>query len=1058
VDTPDLDLNMLPLPLPEADALVRSKGKEVSSSSIQYLCAMYFAQEQYYEAHSLLWDYREHYEKVLGYPLDSDSGMQSLLACFASFCQARDTERSIAVGIELFDLLVKHKYHNFIVIAMSVFVGTFGKIDITDIRQVMFGKTAISSALLLIERFANMDDELYAHVLHSFRIFPQLILDQNFYYDVIDRLVQLRNSKIKTVENPMFANLISLLQRTIALQISGIPDIENDDKLFYLIDGYNRLFEERICVESNYSSNTIAILQKLSDIDDAIREAQIYDPKTDIYHVPQDLSEAYHKAYDSLLDSKNVYIAELGEENGTILYTCHAITYLLCYFLHDVFSDETIEERFKSFEIDFYSIDVRRNVASNTMYFYKQAIGLILAYYDYYEDLKLSAIYGVKTLMFLNEYSKRVLFEQDVDALEKIISSNQDLEEMAIDISYKGVKEFPESLKLFYELISARNNFLYIAEQWTKNNQGIGDKLVHLNEHIDATHLSEAIPKDAVLVDIFFNRFRWTKSSGVDSRETSRGYAFASDVEGNLYLFNIGTAHEIQNAIYQYRTNRLDQNGFLKSITDDILANFSEKRRILLRTEGDFNDVSFLSLPHRDGVILDYFSVRNLASVYDVIYPLENSDSNCISIISDPYFGPIDGDSEYLKPGEHGYFKPLPGSQKEGEIIEELFKSKGFKLSHGSGINANIISAFALSQVLHYRLSHYSTHCIFDNKNDKLCLVLAGANKRTSGGSVFDDISELQESMQDLTSLFSNGKERENNGIVPEDELYKLINSGTDVAVFSCCESGKVSLELQNSLSGFIKHMMIADVITVIAPIETINDALTWKLWELFYSGFISNPQEDISVLFASALRYYREWLYHEAENLTVDSPVFVKRPTKILSEYRDYVQDQWRKWVIYSREKCSDKILIPFQKLEIHPAPVDLNESSIMLNEHFLEECGLAQLTDDEKYKILQKISEELEMRVGATIAEGMSDELLDEFDTFLESDVDSIREWLNINHPEHHSDPNFLQMLKDYEASEKDILSNYAATLWLRDNKPDYPDVVKSILLQIKTELMSL
>jgi len=73
-----------------------------------------------------------------------------------------------------------------------------------------------------------------------------------------------------------------------------------------------------------------------------------------------------------------------------------------------------------------------------------------------------------------------------------------------------------------------------------------------------------------------------------------------------------------------------------------------------------------------------------------------------------------------------------------------------------------------------------------------------------------------------------------------------------------------------------------------------------------------------------------------------------------------------------------------------------------IKLDDNLLQELGLGSLPAAEKDKFLKHIYETLEMRVGTRLAERMSDQQLDEFETFIDSKDDAgAFHWLETNFP---------------------------------------------------------
>lgn len=97
-------------------------------------------------------------------------------------------------------------------------------------------------------------------------------------------------------------------------------------------------------------------------------------------------------------------------------------------------------------------------------------------------------------------------------------------------------------------------------------------------------------------------------------------------------------------------------------------------------------------------------------------------------------------------------------------------------------------------------------------------------------------------------------------------------------------------------------------------------------------------------------------------------------------------------------------------------------------LDDNLLRELGLGELPPQEKNRMLAHIYETLEMRVGMRLAEGMSDQQLDEFEQLMPQETDT---------PE------------AKKQKEKDAL------MWLETNFPNYKQVVASELDKLKSEI---
>ena len=128
-------------------------------------------------------------------------------------------------------------------------------------------------------------------------------------------------------------------------------------------------------------------------------------------------------------------------------------------------------------------------------------------------------------------------------------------------------------------------------------------------------------------------------------------------------------------------------------------------------------------------------------------------------------------------------------------------------------------------------------------------------------------------------------------------------------------------------------------------------------------------------------------------------------------------------------------------------------------LDDKFLEDVGLGNLPDDQKQAFLDHFREQLELRVGTRLSEGLSDAQLEEFEAFIDRKDDVVRGWLTSNVPTYQEDPIFQQLKSGAPANipENVILAEYASLKWLGINRPDYRDVVSSTMEELKQEIIT-
>ncbi len=125
-------------------------------------------------------------------------------------------------------------------------------------------------------------------------------------------------------------------------------------------------------------------------------------------------------------------------------------------------------------------------------------------------------------------------------------------------------------------------------------------------------------------------------------------------------------------------------------------------------------------------------------------------------------------------------------------------------------------------------------------------------------------------------------------------------------------------------------------------------------------------------------------------------------------------------------------------------------------LDDSFLADVGLADLPETQRKPFLQHVYEEIELRTGTAISDGMSDAQLEEYEKIIDRDFQAIAMWIDETVPDFLNDPIYQRMSNSLAcASDAEVVCEYAATKWLEVNRPDYQDVVKKILDDIADEI---
>jgi hypothetical protein len=128
-------------------------------------------------------------------------------------------------------------------------------------------------------------------------------------------------------------------------------------------------------------------------------------------------------------------------------------------------------------------------------------------------------------------------------------------------------------------------------------------------------------------------------------------------------------------------------------------------------------------------------------------------------------------------------------------------------------------------------------------------------------------------------------------------------------------------------------------------------------------------------------------------------------------------------------------------------------------LDDKFLQDVGLGSLPADQKQMFLDHFREQLELRVGTRLSEGLSDAQLEEFESFIDRNDEKVNAWLAANVPQYDQDPIYQQLKSGAPAEipQNVVLAEYASLKWLGLNRPDYRQVVAQTMEELKNEIIA-
>ena len=125
--------------------------------------------------------------------------------------------------------------------------------------------------------------------------------------------------------------------------------------------------------------------------------------------------------------------------------------------------------------------------------------------------------------------------------------------------------------------------------------------------------------------------------------------------------------------------------------------------------------------------------------------------------------------------------------------------------------------------------------------------------------------------------------------------------------------------------------------------------------------------------------------------------------------------------------------------------------------DDNFLARVGLSELPLDKKDDFLAHLQEELEIRVGNRMSQGLTDAQITEFEGIMNNDQQVIRKVVSELGMDFRTDPIYRKLLDSYGVKEGtwEIISEYLSIKWVQKNCPNYAEIVKTAVAEIEAKV---
>jgi hypothetical protein len=124
-------------------------------------------------------------------------------------------------------------------------------------------------------------------------------------------------------------------------------------------------------------------------------------------------------------------------------------------------------------------------------------------------------------------------------------------------------------------------------------------------------------------------------------------------------------------------------------------------------------------------------------------------------------------------------------------------------------------------------------------------------------------------------------------------------------------------------------------------------------------------------------------------------------------------------------------------------------------VDEKFLNELGMTDLTETRRKEIFPILQEELEMRAGTAICSRLTDGQILEYETIIENGAKENLRWLKTNEPAYAKSDTYRNLLSNGIIGDK-LINDTSCYIWLQQNCPDYRNIVENCKREMRDELM--
>lgn len=279
--------------------------------------------------------------------------------------------------------------------------------------------------------------------------------------------------------------------------------------------------------------------------------------------------------------------------------------------------------------------------------------------------------------------------------------------------------------------------------------------------------------------------------------------------------------------------------------------------KIFFSPDGVYNQLNMNTIKNTETgkFVIEENDIQLVTNTKDLLiqYAVKNT-SKRITLLGDPDYTAVSGiyPKNYVENASenkidaksyYGILSPLPGTNKEINMIDAMMKEKKWKTTVNiqSDANERMMKSINSPKVLHIAthgffdkdLENNSTKGVKTETNPRNKLLRSGLMFAGASVSLYNKKNPGNDGMKQLY-----GKDAED-GILTAYEAMSLNLDSTDLVVLSACETGLGDVENGEGVYGLQRAFIIAGAESIILSLWKVDDLTTQKLMTLFYNEWI---------------------------------------------------------------------------------------------------------------------------------------------------------------------------------------------------------------------------